>query len=1074
MSRKLVKIALGAFLVLMQAGASAEDIDLFRGALAGDSNVLLIIDNSANFSANAATCTYPDDGEAPSMNGSIGGLEQCALYATIRNLKASDSLKIGLMAFNFSSMVDWQGNTCQSSGDGGCLMVPAMPMTAANKALLLAWIKTWDDAYKIKANKASTGAVMQEAWAYFAGRTGLSGRSYADMSPSTDCGKNYVIYVSGTAKTPNDSTGDPGPKNALEGTNADPLKNAFPAATTAQKSIFMGPVTTMCGTLKTFSGTNHENDGFYADEWARYMAAEDTTAITTYTIGVYDTIKFCSPITAGLLSSMATFGNTEGYLVTNAKEMQAAFEKALSEIQSINSAFASASLPVSVNAQGTYLNQIFIGMFRPEENPRWYGNLKQYQFVAEYDDDGVVVGLKTADKNGLSIVNPLSGFVTPCAESFWSADDAYWPEGYQGNCVGKDASSNLPDGEIVEKGGVAQGLRALADESARTVKTCNAGCGALADFNTSNSAITAELLTPVTVPATPTISSSERDAIINWARGQNLDGETLRGKGEDGKPIYVTYPTSTMRPSVHGDVVHSRPLAVDYGGNIGVVVFYGGNDGMLRAINGNQTKAISGGFEAGAELWSFVAPEHYGEFDRLRSNSVAVSFPDFVVGEDDPTPQPKDYFFDGPISVYSSASSKWIYASMRRGGSAVYAFDVSNPASPTLKWKRDGTDLTNIGQTWSEPKVAKVVGYFTEAIPATATTAEVPAKPKPLIIMGGGYDICEDLDAAPNATCATTKGNRVFVLDADTGGLKQTFTTERSVVADVTLRDSDGDGLVDIGYAVDTGANIYRINIGANAPEDWTMTKIAALGCDTEAACSRKFLHAPEVVVTAEYNAVLVGSGNRERPLLNNAATLVDNAFFMIKDDATDSSPDVITTSTTTTTGALALVEFDPNLEPTTAQLDELALSTNKGWYLAFGTQHSTPDLDHDKEQVVTSAIVFAGVAYFSTHTPTAPTTCGAKLGKARGYAVKFLNASSRDVGSKYSNFAGGGLAPSPVAGIVEITSTDEDGSTSTAKVPFIIGGKPSDGNIGSGIGGALLDVIVAPVRSRVYWYIQQ
>jgi type IV pilus assembly protein PilY1 len=667
------------------------------------------------------------------------------------------------------------------------------------------------------------------------------------------------------------------------------------------------------------------------------------------------------------------------------------------------------------------------------------------------------VGLKTADKNEVPIVNPLSGFVTPCAESFWSTADTYWPKGYQGNCVGANERSNLPDGEIVEKGGAAQKLRALAGESARTVKTCNsAACGALADFNTGNTAITKTLL------GNPSMSDADRTALVNWARGQNVDGEAL-GVGDD----KIIYPTSGIRPSAHGDVVHSRPLAVDYGGDIGVVVFYGGNEGMLRAINGNQTASI-GSVPAGGEIWSFVAFEHYGKFDRLRSNTTAVSFPDLVVGDDDPTPQPKDYFFDGPISVYSSGGSKWIYATMRRGGSAVYAFDVSNPASPALKWKRDGTDLTNIGQTWSEPKVAKVAGY---AIPAIETT---PAVPKPLIIMGGGYDTCEDLDAVPNTTCSSPKGNRVFVLDADTGVLKQTFTTERSVVADVTLRDSDGDGLVDIGYAVDTGANIYRINIGVNAPEDWTMTKIAALGCDTAAACSRKFLHAPEVVVTADYNAVLVGSGNRERPLLNNAATLVDNAFFMIKDDATVSSPDVIMTSTTTTTGALALVEFDPNLEPTTAQLDELALSTNKGWYLAFGTPHSDPDLDHDKEQVVTSAVVFAGVAYFSTHTPTAPTACGANLGKARGYAVEFLNASSRDVGSKYSNFAGGGLAPSPVAGIVEIISTDEDGSTSTAKVPFIIGGKPSDGNIGSGIGGALLEVLVSPVRSRVYWYVQQ
>ena len=36
------------------------------------------------------------------------------------------------------------------------------------------------------------------------------------------------------------------------------------------------------------------------------------------------------------------------------------------EIQAVNSVFASASLPVSVNARGTYLNQVYMGMFRPD------------------------------------------------------------------------------------------------------------------------------------------------------------------------------------------------------------------------------------------------------------------------------------------------------------------------------------------------------------------------------------------------------------------------------------------------------------------------------------------------------------------------------------------------------------------------------------------------------------------------------------------------------------------------------------------------------------------------------------
>ena len=47
------------------------------------------------------------------------------------------------------------------------------------------------------------------------------------------------------------------------------------------------------------------------------------------------------------------------------------------EIQAVNSVFAAASLPVSVNARGTYLNQVYMGMFRPDADghPRWRGNL---------------------------------------------------------------------------------------------------------------------------------------------------------------------------------------------------------------------------------------------------------------------------------------------------------------------------------------------------------------------------------------------------------------------------------------------------------------------------------------------------------------------------------------------------------------------------------------------------------------------------------------------------------------------------------------------------------------------------
>ena len=43
-----------------------------------------------------------------------------------------------------------------------------------------------------------------------------------------------------------------------------------------------------------------------------------------------------------------------------------ASERHFSKIQSVNSVFASVSFPVSVNTSGTYLNQVYVGMFRPD------------------------------------------------------------------------------------------------------------------------------------------------------------------------------------------------------------------------------------------------------------------------------------------------------------------------------------------------------------------------------------------------------------------------------------------------------------------------------------------------------------------------------------------------------------------------------------------------------------------------------------------------------------------------------------------------------------------------------------
>ena len=1080
---------LAAAVLGVSTSVSADAIELFAGIPSdGDApSVVFVLDNAANFSANVASmrCSITaggavktdGTGTAPTnLDGTAGAVEQCALYSAISALSANTAatINIGVMGFNANGMKQFNptSNSFSAScvgGTGGCLLMPLTPFTPANKASILEWIRLWAVSggtdYNMKGNNTANGAAMQETWAYFNGKTGVSGRNYSGMQPAGGCANKYTIFIGNAYRnnaTPGDSTNEASsPLRPLNGTSLDSNKWADPPATAEQRAIITGTVATSCGTdtLRTDEGR-----GIYALNWARYMKSQ---GIITYSIGVLG--PTCNSEYAAHLSRLGAsdVGGGKYFPTNNFAELKAAIETALSEIQSVNSAFASVSLPASVNAQGTYLNQVYIGMFRPSENflPRWDGNLKQYKAGRE---NGELKLLDADDQPAISGAG--TGFFSGCARSFWTptADDTYWTSfaGEEPNCVGRDVRSNTPDGNVVEKGAHGYMLRGspTAASITRSVKTCDAACsGVLADFATGNSAITKAAL------GNAGMSDAERTALINWARGQNNAGDE-------------TFVASTaMRPSVHGDVVHSRPVAINFGTDQipQVVVFYGGNDGVLRAINGNRDGGVSiGGAAPGREMWAFVAPEFYSSINRLRANATPVSFRGSSVA----TAKEKDYGFDGPITAQLNGNSAWIFAPMRRGGRAVYAFnfDPLTPANSTLMWKKGcpnnfpatgavsdancsagaavngvSQDFSGIGQTWALPKLVKAAGYATGAA----------GTEKPILIMGGGYDTCEDYDVvsggvAYNNNCtASSKGKQIYVLDAETGTVLKTLATDRGVVGDVAIIPDLSTRLAKYGYVADLGGNVYRINIGNAAPGAWTITKIASLGCDTVASCTanRKFLFAPDVVVEGDTNIVLLGSGDREKPLsAYTATTAVNNYFFMIKDKPGDpewlasEAGNCSSNSVMCLDSLLAITDSDT---PTEASLAE-----KKGWYLGL----------RSTEQIVTSAITISGVTTFSSHMPSviADGVCVPNLGTASVYNIRYLNAASaNDTVNRYEAIDGGGIPPSPVAGRITLDSGEvvrfRFGSTTSSAFEIE---EPEDDPSGT-----------APLpRSRVYWHIQK
>jgi type IV pilus assembly protein PilY1 len=1063
----LTRLALLVFLV-PQVSVVAEDIDLFVGAgptVTNVPNVLLLLDNAANFSSNAADiCTVDDEGdeecvpntcvingEETALSGMVGGIEQCALHQVISGLDV-ESVNIGVMVYNANNVVDYLNVECvgESNRTGGCLVYPIKSLTAENKAELLAWIEAWGvtdvgPGY-IKADSEATGASMQEAWAYYAGRTGLSTRSYTQIEPANNgCQKEYLIFIGNSysrSGSPGDQTGDAGPKDALDGTNSTSGMNADPAASTSEKALIGSTITTSCGTATL--GNPHENKGYYADEWARYLNGQN---ITTYTIGVLG--ERCQADYAATLTSMATVGGGRYFPTTNFAELKTALENIFSELLSVNSVFASVSLPVSVNTEGTYLNQVYVGMFRPDGDAmaRWAGNLKQYRMGL---DQGNLKLLDAQDPAQPAVSSAHTGFIAECARSYWTPTPAgdpyssYWTPFAQANCIGYPASSNTPDGNIVEKGGQGFMLRGspTASSVTRNIKACNGTCSSeLINFDTTQAAVITKALL-----GDAGMSDADQAALIDWGRGvNNSDDET-----------YVA--ATAMRPSSHGDVVHSRPVAINFGSDASpsIVVFYGANDGALRAINGNRSSSF-GGIDAGAELWSFIAPDFYGHLKRLRDNNTQISF--FGNTTVSPVPLPKPYGFDGPITTYRNGSTAWIYATMRRGGRLVYAFDVSDIASdqtsPELKWRfgcptgitcsgTTGVDVADIGQAWSSVKPLKAAGYNDGAGAAL-----------PMVIMGGGYDTCEDAD--PHTCSTTTAGDHIYVLDADTGTLLKTFDTDRAVVGDVFVIFGNT-GLAQWAYAADLGGNVYRISgvdpntaIGSTAPSAWTITKIASLGCATTASCTanRKFMFAPDVVEDDGY-VLLIGSGDREKPLSGfTSAYAVSNHFFMLKDkplDATWLTAQSANCGGSTLICLASLHHVDDAASP----------ASTKGWYLDLAAH----------EQVVTSAITVYGVTTFSSHIPTVPVegACSTNLGTARVYNIAYTDADPGNGGTdRYEDVAGGGLPPSPVAGTVILDS----GQT----VPFVIGADPS----------SPLEARLPPspspttqAKGKIYWYIQQ
>jgi len=572
--------------------------------------------------------------------------------------------------------------------------------------------------------------------------------------------------------------------------------------------------------------------------------------------------------------------------------------------------------------------------------------------------------------------------------------------------------------------------------------------------------------------------ATARANLIAWVRG----ADNNENENPDTTPA-----GSDVRPSAHGDVLHSRPAVVNYnryGDDNDIYAFYGGNDGVFRALKGGTALHTSGPDATilpGTERWGFIPREFFSRLKRLREQSPTIS-----------SAAQKDYFVDGSIGVYSQDRSPdgeggctgiadgiinstacdkvYLYLSLRRGGDFVYALDVTDPAAPKLLWRKGFGDAgwELLGQTWSEPRIAKInaslgnaanpdnvvlifgAGYQKDLedvnpclLDEFSTSAIIikPVGSGTITYTAGGS--CTISGATGGQTpVSRTKGHGILVVDAFDGtvvwqagaGLTTSGTARAkkldvpgmncAMPSDVTVLDKTRNGLADSIYAGDTCGQVWRADISGTSMDDWTVTRVAEIssGASTDIANKRKFLFAPDLVFASDaagnYIAVLLGTGDREHPF----DTITQNAFYMFKDrDGPNSTSVKISGFSPAPTGA-PITHDNPD---TTGVFDATSAegSNDRGWkiHLLAG------------EKVVSSAVTISGTTFFNTNQPSSTAgggSCGSNLGIAREYQVGFADASATTdlnasgtitIADRSTIHAGGGYLPSPVPVVVEI-----------------------------------------------------
>ncbi len=660
-----------------------------------------------------------------------------------------------------------------------------------------------------------------------------------------------------------------------------------------------------------------------------------------------------------------------------------------------NTSFVAPVVPVSPENRTYSGSRVYMGFFKPISQRYWNGNLKKYGINSQnniIDANGNVATYVDIDGNR---IDDLSGATLPsgatngtfkiAAQSYWSAD---W------------------DGGVVEEGGaggklVARNLSTNPRKIYTYMGTNNNLTDASNAFTTTNTDITA---------ATLDVGVAEKNNLINFVHGFDAYDEDGNGNTTEKRGKFVTSTFSLADGWIMGDILHSKPLIVNYASytftgtnesdcNVNKTMTYvGANDGLLHAFKDCD----------GSEAWAFIPPDMLGNLQYMHTSAHAY----YV--DSSPSVYIYDHNHNGIIETGDGDKVILILGERRGGGAdssptkgAYYALDVSDPATPTYLWKVDSatSGFPELAESWSEPKIVQM---------------NIGGSTKIVAFVGAGYDNANEdgrygatqtfsgtgtvsltdigkgiVTSSGTSSQSNPRGRGIYAIEIATlnsgvpnftnsGVQRWGFTNaDFSFPAEISALDMNNDGYVDRLYAADTGGNIWRFNVENTSPASWAATKIFSSnpGSGGSTDTGRKiFYKMSSVVEPGNVVMLFFGTGDREHPLnRGNVDRLYalkdkDQSSVMTESNMLDVTTDQLQT-TTVTSGPGSIADI----------LDTLNASANYGWYIKLN--------ENSGEKVLAPPTVFNKVAYFTTYAPSTaavPDPCNPDLGTARIYAVDY------------------------------------------------------------------------------------